>query len=299
MAHDGESLHQADAWRVVDCVQCGYAHVDPLPSVEDVAAHYSADYWRNYPSYLGEIVEDRAWHQAVLDERLQRIEQAVVGRRLLDVGCGAGLFLERALAAGWQAFACEPDGDMAERAGACGAQVLVGGLENPALERLGRFDAIHLYEVLEHVPEPALFLQRCWDLLSPGGVLYVGVPNDFNAWQKALQAGGLRPWWVAVPHHLNYFGHASLRRLLERQGFVAEQAYTSFPMEFFALAGEVYIGDVGLGREVHRRRMQFEASLRQHAPESLADFYRALAEQGLGRTAEWLMRKPRAIPEGD
>ena len=291
-SHPGPVLHQTDTWAVVDCRACGYAHVDPLPTAREIAEHYSEGYWRNYPRYLDEVSEDLTWHQAVLDDRLQRIGQAVSGRRLLDVGCGAGLLLERAVAGGWQALGCEPDAQMAARAAACGAEVSVGGLEGMALEGDEKFDAIHLYEVLEHVPAPEEFLQRCWRLLKPGGVLYVGVPNDFNPWQRALAKAGEQPWWVAVPHHLNYFTHASLKELAQRQGFVALEAYTSFPMELFALAGQRYMGDAALGREVHGRRKVFEATLRELAPASLDAFYQALAMQGLGRTAEWLFRRP-------
>lgn len=294
MNHHGKILYRDDNrnFSIVDCTTCGYAHVIPLPDENTVAALYRGNYWSGFPSYSAEVEEDAAWHDAVLDDRLARIATQTPGRQILDVGCGPGLFLNRAIAKGWHTAGCEPDPVMAEQARARGANPVCGTLGELLALDLGPFDAIHMFEVLEHVVAPEQLVRDCRALLKPGGVLYVGVPNDFNAWQTALQACGSSPWWVSVPHHLNYFSHDSLRRLCERSGFVAEESFTSFPMELFALMGQAYAGNHELGRTLHSRRKLFEHRLRLEAPQSLDLLYRALAQCGLGRTAEWLVRRP-------
>ena len=79
-------------------------------------------------------------------------------------------------------------------------------------------------------PIPIAILLLARDLLEPGGVLCVGVPNDFSPFQiAAARAAGAGEWWVAPPHHLNYFDFDSLSDLLARLGFDVVERTTSFP----------------------------------------------------------------------
>ena len=123
----------------------------------------------------------------------------------------------------------------------------------------------------------------------------VGVPNDYNGLQEAVRAGGAAPWWLAPPHHLNYFDFDSLSALLSKLGLEVMESLTSFPMELFLLMGENYVGNDTLGRSCHARRKQFDLSLEQaglgHVRRKL---YGALAKAGLGREAIIIARKPMA-----
>ncbi len=93
-------------------------------------------------------------------------------------------------------------------------------------------------------------------------------------------------WWVAPPHHLNYFNFDSLTRLLARSGFVAKARATSFPMEAFLMMGENYVNDPALGRACHNRRKKFDLAFEAAGlKETRRGFYRALAELGIGREA--------------
>ena len=159
---------------------------------------------------------------------------------------------------------------------------------------LGRFDVINLTNMLEHVPDPIAILTLARDLLGFGGVLCVGVPNDFSPLQTAARAAtGANDWWVAPPHHLNYFDFSSLSGLLARLGLNVVERTTSFPMEAFLMMGENYTADPALGRDCHNRRKRFDfafeaAGLR----ETRRAFYRALANAGLGREAVVFAVKP-------
>ncbi len=108
------------------------------------------------------------------------------------------------------------------------------------------------------------------------------VPNDYSPMQRAARAGGLEPWWLAPPHHLNYFGFASLERLLARCGFAPVARRTSFPMEAFLLMGDDYVSQPPLGRALHAKRKAFDLALPQGDRRA---FYAALAAAGFGREA--------------
>jgi SAM-dependent methyltransferase len=70
------------------------------------------------------------------------------------------------------------------------------------------FDAITLWDVLEHVPDPLSFLCRCYVLLKPGGYLFLNVPDLVSLQARIL---GKR-WPLLLAEHLNYFNRGSLKR---------------------------------------------------------------------------------------
>jgi SAM-dependent methyltransferase len=207
-------------------------------------------------------------------------------RRLLDIGSGPGFFVKTAQEQGWKAEGIEPSRQAATHARDMGLTITEGFFGRETAKHLGPFDAVHMNNMLEHVPNPVALVQAARDLLEPGGALCVGVPNDFSPLQNAAAASGLAQWWIAPPHHLNYFDFDSLTRLLTRLGLRVAERHTSFPMEAFLLMGDDYTADPALGRACHNRRKRFDLAL-EHAGlgQLRRRFYCALAELGLGREA--------------
>ena len=156
------------------------------------------------------------------------------------------------------------------------------GLEDIWLESAWESEA-----VLEHVPNPLSVVRLARQLLSAKGLLCLNVPNDFTPFQQGARGAlSLPEWWVAPPHHLNYFDFESLTRFLVRLGFAPAARTTSFPMEAFLMMGENYVADPGLGRACHNRRKKFDLAFEAAGLKEIRRaFYRALAETGLGREA--------------
>src|SRR6185503_4222299 len=124
-------------------------------------------------------------------------------------------------------------------------------------------------------------------MLTPKGVLCLNVPNDFTPFQAASRSSlSLPEWWVAPPHHLNYFDFESLYNLVTRHGFEVREKTTSFPMELFLLMGMDYTTDATLGRACHTKRKSIDLALEKAGHgETRRALYRALAAAGLGREA--------------
>merc|ERR1712187_158182 len=87
---------------------------------------------------------------------------------LVDIGCGAGLFLEAAKEEGWNTVGVEISTIAANHCRDKGLDIINSS-----------FDA-DLTSLLEHVPDPFSLINVAFDKLASGGVLVVGVPNDFN-----------------------------------------------------------------------------------------------------------------------
>ena len=288
--HAGAVLDRVGDFRVLECGPCGFRHVVPLPGEEELREVYRHDYYaREKPLYLERSREDEPWWRVVHRERLETCE-ALLGpgrRRALDVGSGPGAFLAAGRERGWDVLGIEPSRQAAAYARGRGLPVVEDFLSASLARELGRFDAVHLNDVLEHLPDPRGHLGLCRELLDPGGVLCVAVPNDYSPFQDVLRrAAGFAPWWVAPPHHLNYFDFDSLARLLERAGFEVVHREASFPIDLFLLMGEDYVGDDARGRACHGRRRLFEERLEAAGAGPLKRaLYAKLAELGLGRHA--------------
>jgi 2-polyprenyl-3-methyl-5-hydroxy-6-metoxy-1,4-benzoquinol methylase len=295
-SHYGACVAQSGSHEIVACEACGFRHALPLPDPAALECEYRENYYaEEKPNFLAHASEDQPWFELAQTDRLEIFETLLPQdrRRLLDIGCGPGFFLRTAMTRGWNVSGIEPSRQAAAHARGLGAGVTEGFFGAESAKILGRFDVVTLTNMLEHVPDPIEILQQAHDILDPGGLICVGVPNDFSPFQIAgKQAVGAGDWWVAPPHHLNYFDFESLSALLERLGFSPLERTTSFPMEAFLMMGENYIGDAALGRACHSKRKKFDQAFETAGlKETRRAFYRALAGLGIGREAVVIARK--------
>jgi SAM-dependent methyltransferase len=288
--HDGPLVTRAKGYDVIACTACGFRHVVPLPEQTALESNYrEAYYTQDKPNFLAHAGEDQEWSALASRDRLESFERLLSGeqRRILDVGCGPGFFLKLARERGWDIMGIEPSRQAAAHARGLGIDVVEAFFDASAAATLGRFDVVHLNNVLEHVPNPIEIVNLAHSLLMPGGLICLNVPNDFTPFQRAARESlALPEWWVAPPHHLNYFDFESLSRLISRAGFDLHERATSFPMELFLLMGIDYTKDPALGRTCHSQRKRFDLALEAAGfPDVRRGFYRALAEIGIGREA--------------
>lgn len=99
--------------------------------------------------------------------------------RILEVGCGAGDFVERLLAEEqMEASGIEISSSAVNSARKLGRHVYLKSVEDMALEHPGKFDVVCSFQVLEHAADPASFIGACIGLLKPGGRLLISVPDN-------------------------------------------------------------------------------------------------------------------------
>ena len=288
--HEGPLLTRTKGYDVIACAVCGFRHVVPLPTPSELERAYREAYYTDEkPEFLSHAGEDQEWAELVQRDRLAIFEDLLPPERrsLLDIGSGPGFLLRTAKDRGWQVLGIEPSRQAAAHARSLGVQIVEEFFNAETASTLGRFDVVHLNNVLEHVPNPIEILTLARSVLTPGGVLCINVPNDFTPFQVAASASlNIAQWWVAPPHHLNYFDFDSLSGLVTRLGFNVRERSTSFPMEQFLLMGLDYTANPELGRACHNQRKRFDLALENSGfKETRRTYYRLLAEAGLGREA--------------
>lgn len=295
--HWGRVLDNKDGYDVIDCRVCKFKHVIPLPGKDEVNNYYRNKFYiAEKAGYFKLHQKDSAWWNMAYARRYRRFEKLLAPRRrrILDIGCGPGFFLKLGRERGWQTLGIEPSARAAAYAKKFGLKIINGFLDKEKTKRLGKFDAIHMSSVMEHLSNPQEALRRCFCLLKPAGIFCAVVANDYNPLQKILREEfGFRPWWVVPPEHINYFSINSLKQKVTECGFEIVHTTVTFPMEIFLLWGENYIENKQIGRACHNRRKDFEFALAKNGREEfLSKLYQGFAKLNIGRDIILTARKP-------
>jgi SAM-dependent methyltransferase len=226
--------HDQDYRRLMRCKACRIVFAYPLPSRDEKHAveHEAyegdilpevADFFRNCHR---DFREDPVIHG--FRDALRWMGQYRQPGRLLDVGSGTGIFVFLAEQDfGWRGRGidvCEKSADKAREE--FGVTLDIGDFETVDYAP-SSFEAVSMLDVLEHTLDPVAFLRRAFELLTPGGVLYVAVPNQqclltviLDRWIRTGGAG--RRWFLDrlyVRPHTFYFNPQALTLALERAGF--------------------------------------------------------------------------------
>ena len=201
-----------EIFEVRRCAECSLAATWPPATERELARYYPDEYW-------GESAEPSSeWLARTQLEKTSTVERhRPGGGRILDVGCGAGFFLRALDAARWDRWGVE----ISSRSAAAAARhvgegrVTVGRLAD-APHDASSFDVVAFWASLEHVSAPRGDLERAKEILVPGGLVVVQVPNI-----ESYQARRLGGDWFALdlPRHRTHFGPKTLARLLAETGF--------------------------------------------------------------------------------
>lgn len=136
--------------------------------------------------------------------------------RLLDAGCATGVFAGAAQQAGWEVTGADASVWAVERARArCASARFIAGPLADASFAPGSFEAATLWDVLEHLSDPAATVRRLHEWLVPGGWLFLNLPNA-DSWIARCMG---RRWVLLLREHLWYFSPSTLRALLAPLGF--------------------------------------------------------------------------------
>jgi len=224
-----------------------HQYLNPRPSTDALDVIYPPDYY-SFGGTTNALVArvQRSWEARKV--ALYRSLIADGKRQLLDVGCGDGRFLALLRDFGdpaWQMVGLEFDESAVARCRAAGFEAHAERVETFAEQpkQRGRFDAVIMLQLIEHVEDPALICERVHALLRPGGLFIIETPNLAGLDYRIFRGR----WWghYHFPRHWHLFSRDSLVRMLESRGFEIERAESLISTSSWIISHHNYFKDRG------------------------------------------------------
>jgi 2-polyprenyl-3-methyl-5-hydroxy-6-metoxy-1,4-benzoquinol methylase len=195
---------------IVRCRDCGLVFANPRYSATLLIDEYAAV---EDPLYE----QERQGRVLTFERHLRPIEAMIQnhhGKRLLDIGCYTGVFLEIAAAHGWDAYGVEPCRWAARVCAEHKLRVRPGRLEDAGFEG-DFFDLATSWDVIEHLSDPYSHLSEIYRVLKPDGLVAIHTIDIDSPFAKAL--GSKWPWLMEM--HIVYFSRQTLALMLDKIGF--------------------------------------------------------------------------------
>jgi len=217
LLHPYDQRRKKPKWNyhVVRCAGCGFLFRHPGIRPERLGDLYSSG---KYAKFLaGKYEQKRLRRYRVTMKPFGSLFESGEGRRLLDFGCGHGLFLDLAHERGFECYGVDLAADAIEaaRQKPSGKHTYHGAPGDVPEIAAGGFDVITMWSVLAHLAKPVEDLTMLRRLLAPDGVLLLLTVNAGSLKLKRQLAA----WDGFTPNHLIFFSQSSLRILLQRAGF--------------------------------------------------------------------------------
>jgi len=246
------------SWRLLACEGCGLGMLDPMPSLEEIASFYDDSFYSPDGKRFNRSVEyARSMYARVRGQTLRFLRPRA--GRLLDFGAGAGHFRRAMAEAGWEAFGVDISSQLTKDSVPPPLR-----MDGP-VPRLAfpddYFDAVTLWHVIEHMPDPRSTLRELNRVLRMGGVLLLSQQN-FSSFQARVFG---RRWLILdPPRHLFQFAPKSLTMLAEQEGFEHLRIeHSSLELGPFTILQSLL--NLLMGNENYLFRMLKASSLSSHA----------------------------------
>jgi hypothetical protein len=196
-----EKLWKAPDCQMLTCAECSFLFASPHVAGDE--AFYSILHEESgYPAFR--------WEYGVTLDLLNRIGPA---GNLLDIGAGVGDFL-RLVPPQWNRYAIESTQKNTAILAASGITAC-GSLEDYAAVVNGPTNVVTMFQVLEHIADPAPLLAKVRDLLPRDGMFVISTPNSVSQAVKLPVV----PQFDAPPNHVSIYSPQALQATLERADF--------------------------------------------------------------------------------
>ncbi|MHA1809364.1 MAG: methyltransferase domain-containing protein [Candidatus Heimdallarchaeaceae archaeon] len=210
VAKSGSIEKSTKLMEIAKCSDCGILRRFDFPFSSGV--EYSDFYSNNYPPCFNEYkVKDYDHDRSLSSSRCDSYEiYNGYSGKILDVGCGSGAFVDECRSRGADAFGCE----IVKYSNSKNSSE--NFIYNDLLENINfptdYFDIVTCHDVLEHNPDPIIFLKEIFRILKINGSLYIDFPNYYNE-------SGKHHWKL---EHLWYFNSEQLVELVKKIGFAVD-----------------------------------------------------------------------------
>lgn len=216
--NESKFFAEKNGFKLYRCKNCGLIFIWPTPNLNETKLIYQADYFTGAKQRHGYVNydNDKKPMKKTFIKYLGLIEKYNHHKGvLLDVGAATGFFMDLGRKRGWETKGIEISEYAAKEAHKKGLDVVLGILENAGF-RDNSFDAVTMWDVLEHLSDPLKFIKVVNSILKKGGILAINTPDSASLWARLFG----KCWHLLIPpEHIFLFNKKSLRILFESNGF--------------------------------------------------------------------------------
>ena len=214
-------------FQIVVCKSCDFKFTNPRPDQDEIGEYYKAESYISHSNTSKGLIA-KIYHSVrkyTLKRKINLINRLYPQKgKLLDVGCGTGMFLNEARGNGWKVNGIEPDSGARQIA----EEINKSTIKTEILSSFQheKFNIITMWHVLEHVHLLNETVDWLKERITEDGSIIIAVPNHESKDAEIYQAQ-----WAAydVPRHLYHFSQKSIKQLFEQKGFRLEE---TLPMKF-------------------------------------------------------------------
>lgn len=289
-ANSYDHLFVKQGFDFVRCKTCDLVYVNPrllesatLAYYGDAADQQSMEDWMKVLASPA----NQAWQAPYFQEAVDILAKLIPAKgKILDIGCSIGLFMEVAQKSGFECVGLEPEPKSREYAINRGLDVrpdlfLDAGFPSAS------FDAITMFGVLEHLSKPKQMLADIWDVLKPGGVVMVIVPNVYSFANGTLHEQART---FTGRNHLSYFAWGTLSDLFKQAGYEVAHLDTALTgLDAVINHWQFNNPHAGLSFELLPPKMR---ALLEN-PEGRAEFEKLIRDWDMGLRLRLAARKPK------
>jgi 2-polyprenyl-3-methyl-5-hydroxy-6-metoxy-1,4-benzoquinol methylase len=227
------TLSYGEHFQIVECRQCGLVYATPRRKPADILDDYESVVDTRYLDEQAARVTTFSRNIRPLEKLLGHDADPRTGRqragdrrgtngahRLLDVGAHVGVFVEVACARGWEAAGLEPSLWAVEQGRSRGLTMYEGTLRDAELDAAS-YDAVTMWDVVEHLIDPMGDLIEAARVLKPGGALLLHTINVDSAFARLM--GKRWPWLVEM--HNYFFSPTTLGAMVEKAGLEVHSSH--------------------------------------------------------------------------
>lgn len=214
-ALDHRFLYDIAGARFMKCSECGMVFQNPMPINRELLKRYDKEY------FFYELENEISFFNLMLlglkDIGFSSLKFPNTDKtQFLDIGCATGKLLE---------YLRDEKGLSVYGVEVCGESVEYGRenrnlrIFHGTLQQAGFpgeiFDVVHASHVIEHIGDPAAFMEEIRRILKPGGYAIISTPNIDGFQSKIFN----ERWRSAIPDHMVLFSKRTLARLFNHTGF--------------------------------------------------------------------------------
>jgi 2-polyprenyl-3-methyl-5-hydroxy-6-metoxy-1,4-benzoquinol methylase len=283
----------------------GFFQVQNKPSEKELNEFYEKKYYQNNHGLYKKIYSDEeiTYLNSVNERYYFLISKFSKLINILDVGCGEGFLVDFFRKKGHEVFGI----DFSDNGIISHNEHLLNNFKKGDVFKILddfysqniKYSAVIIQNVLEHVLDPKECLLSMKNILDDDGILVIRVPNDFSETQKYLLNNNhiSDEYWICPPEHLSYFNLDSLIKFSNDCGYDVVYYMSDYPIDFDLFIDSTnYIeqkksGNNEVGKQSHLKRIRVENFLNSISIQKTCDYYKSLADLGLGREIIVFLKK--------